>query len=92
MGVLVATLAVIMIGCIAAVSVLKCSIAYLQRPSDDDFRNMVIAWTVLIPISLIGLGLSILNKRKISRFDPNLADQQVRIAIGRIRAVTRVGV
>ncbi len=89
MWVLVVTLATIMIGCVATVSVLKYSIAYLERPSDDGFRNMAAAWSVLLLTCLIGLGLSILNKRKISRFNPNMADRQARIAIGRSRAVTR---
>lgn len=88
MWVLVVTLAVIMIGCIAAVSGLKCSIAYLQGPSDDGFRNMVTAWSLLLLICLIGLGLSTFNKRKISRFNPNMTNQQARIAIGGSRAVT----
>jgi hypothetical protein len=35
----------------------------------------------------MGFGLSILNKRKFRRSDPNVADQQARIAIGRSRAV-----
>jgi hypothetical protein len=50
---------------------------------------MITAWSVLLVVCIIGLGLSILNKRKIRRFDPNEADQQERIAIGRRRAVTR---
>ena len=89
MGVLVITIALLMIAGIAAVSALKCSFDYLQRPSDADFRSMITAWLVLLVVCFIGFGLSILNKRKIRRFDPNAADQQARIAIGRSRAVTR---
>src|SRR5262249_18582660 len=86
---LVIPVAVIMAGCIAAVIAVKCSIVYLQHPSDDGFRSMVTAWFTLLIISLIGLVLSILRKRKIRRFDPNSADQQERIALGQSRAVTR---
>jgi hypothetical protein len=89
MGVVVLTIALLMIGAIAAVGALKCSLDYLQHPREADFRSMITAWSVLLVVCFIGLGLSILNKRKIRRFDPNVADQQARIAIGRSRAVTR---
>jgi hypothetical protein len=89
MRVLVITIALLMLGGIAAVSALKCSFDYLQRPSDADFNRMITAWLVLVVVCFIGFGLSFLNKRKIRRFDPNVADEQARIAIGRSRAVTR---
>ena len=89
MGVVVITIALLMIGGIATVGALKCSLDYLLRPSEADFPSMITAWSVLLVACFIGLGLSILNKRQIRRFDPNAADQQARIAIGRNRAVTR---
>jgi hypothetical protein len=89
MGIVVITIALLLIGAIAAVGSLKCSLGYLQHPSEADFRSMITAWSVLLVVCFIGLVLSILNKRKIRRFDPNVADQQARIAIGRSRAVTR---
>jgi hypothetical protein len=89
MGVLVITIALLMIGAIAALSALNCSVEYLEHPSEADFRTMITAWSVLLVVCFIGLGLSILKKRKIRHFDPNVADQQARIAIGRSRAVTR---
>jgi hypothetical protein len=89
MWVVVITIALLMIGAIAAVSALKCSFDYVQNSSEADLRSIITAWSVLLVVCFIGFGLSILNKRKIRRFDPNVADQQARIAIGRSRAVTR---
>jgi Zn ribbon nucleic-acid-binding protein len=85
----VALLVVIMIGCLDAVIALYWSAEYLQGPNDYSFGNMVTAWSVLPLLGLIGLGLSVLKRFKSRRFDPNLEDQQARIAIGRSRAVTR---
>ncbi|HKI30480.1 MAG TPA: hypothetical protein VKA46_01215 [Gemmataceae bacterium] len=82
-------LVVIVFGCFSAVIALYCSVTYLERPNDHDFGKMVAAWSVLLLLCLIGLGLSNFNKFKIRHFDPNLEDQQARIAIGRSRAVTR---
>ncbi|HTU92881.1 MAG TPA: hypothetical protein VMF69_22565 [Gemmataceae bacterium] len=89
MGIVVITIALLMIGVIAAVGALRCSLDYLQNQSEADFRSMFTAWAVLLVVCLIGFGLSVLNNRKMRRFDPNVADQQARIAIGRSRAVTR---
>jgi hypothetical protein len=50
---------------------------------------MVAAWSASLLLCLIGLGLSAVNKYRVRRFDPNLEDQQARIAIGRSRAITR---
>jgi hypothetical protein len=83
--ILVATL----IGCLDAAMALYCSVAYLLDQNDHDFKNMVTAWSVLLPLALIGLGLLIVRRSKIRRFDPNLEDRQARIVIGRSRALTR---
>jgi hypothetical protein len=88
-GVVVITIVLLMIGIIAAIGALKCSLDYLLYPSEADFRSTITAYSVLLVVSFIGIGLSILNKRQIRRFDPNVTDQQARIAIGRSRAVTR---
>jgi cell division protein FtsB len=50
---------------------------------------MVLTWSTLLLLSLIGFGLWLGKKARIRRFDPNLEDQQARIAKGRSRAVTR---
>jgi hypothetical protein len=82
-------LLVIMIGSITAVIAARVSVAYLQRPNDHDFTNVIAAWSVLLLLCLIGLGLLLVDKFKIRHFNPNLKDQAARIAIGRSRAVTR---
>ncbi len=82
-------LVVILIGSIATVVGTRDSIAYLRRPNDDDLKNMAIAWSVLLLMCLVGLGLWIVNRFKVRHFNPNAQDQQSRIAIGRNRAVTR---
>jgi len=83
------TLAVIFIGCLNAVTALYWSVEYLQRPDDYGFGNMVVAWSVLLLLCFIGFALSLVKQHKIRHFDPNLEDQDARIAIGRSRAVTR---
>ena len=88
-GLLTVTFAVIGIGLIAVGSACYHSINYLDRPSDEDLWNLVTPWSVFLLMCLVGLGLWIRQSRKVSRFDPNLADQQARIAIGRSRAITR---
>ena len=88
-GLLTVTFAVIGIGLIAVGSACYHSINYLDRPSDEDLWNLVTPWSVFLLMCLVGLGLWIRQSRKIRRFDPNLADQQARIAIGRSRAITR---
>lgn len=89
MGVVVLTIALLMVGAIAALGTVKCTLDYLQERGEADFRNMITAGSVLLVVCLVGLGLSILNNRQIRRFDPNVSDQQARIAIGRSRAITR---
>jgi hypothetical protein len=90
-GIGVLILVAILGGCLTFAITLYCSIAYLLDPNDHDFKNMVTAWSVLLPLALIGLVLLIVRRNRIRRFDPNQADQQARIAIGRSRAITRAG-
>jgi Zn ribbon nucleic-acid-binding protein len=82
-------LVVILIGCLAAVFALYWSVAYLLRQTDYRLGNMIASWSVLVLLSVMGLGLSLLKNVKIRRFNPNREDQQARIAIGRSRAITR---
>jgi hypothetical protein len=83
------TFAVLVTGCLAVVSALYCTVAYTQHPNDHGLRNLVAAWSALLLLCLTGLGLSIGNRYMIRHFDPNLHDQEARLAIGRSRAVTR---
>jgi hypothetical protein len=74
--------------CLAAVSAIHRSVVYVQRSKDDDFGKMIIGWSVFLVLGIAGIGLSVLNKINVRRFDPNVGDPQRRIAIGRSRAVT----
>jgi hypothetical protein len=79
----------IMIGCIAALSALQGTIGYLQSPNDHSIKTLLAAWSVLLLLGVIGLGLWLVNKFKVRHFDPNVGDPAGRIALGRSRAVTR---
>ena len=79
----------ILIGCFNAAIAVYWLGAYLVRPNDDAFTNGVVAGSVLLPVCLIGLGLSLVQRSKIRNFDPNAGDPQARIALSRSRAVTR---
>jgi hypothetical protein len=85
----VGMLVAVFIGCLVAVSAVLRSVTYLQQKSDDTFRRMATAWSAVLILCLTAFGLSLVNKIKIRRFNPNVGDPQARIAIGRIRAVTR---
>jgi hypothetical protein len=85
----VVMLVVLLIGCLDAVSELYRSVAYLQRPDDHAFGKMILTWSLLLLLGLIGFGLWFIKQVHIRRFDPNLEDQQARITKGRSRAITR---
>jgi hypothetical protein len=85
----VATLVLLLVGCLDAVSALYWSVVYLQRPTDRAFGRMVVTWSILLFLCLIGLGLAMTQRIKMRNFNPNLEDQQARIALGRSRALTR---
>jgi hypothetical protein len=89
LGGVVLTLAVVMSSCLAAAGALYWSITYLQRPTEYALSRMIVSWSILLVLCLVGLGLSLLRKLKIRRFDPNREDQQERIAKGKSRAITR---
>jgi len=80
---------VLLLACLDAVSALYWSVAYLQRPNDQALGRMALTWSTLALLCLIGFGLWLVKKARIRRFDPNLEEQQARIAKGRSRAVTR---
>jgi hypothetical protein len=82
-------LVVLLLGCLDVVSALYWSVAYLQHPNDQALGKMILMWSILLPLCLIGFGLWLVKKAHIRRFDPNLEDQQARITKGRSRAVTR---
>lgn len=88
-GALAIKVVIVVIGSVAAVIGANDSIAYLQRPNEHLFKNVITAWSVFLLACLIGLGLSIINRAKMRRFDPNSGDREARIALGRSRAVTR---
>jgi hypothetical protein len=89
LGVRVLLVVVSAVGVLAAISALHRSVTYLERPNDQRFAQMVTAWSVLGLLCLVGVGLAILNKVKIRRFNPNAGDPQARIALGQSRAITR---
>jgi hypothetical protein len=89
LGVRILLVVVSAIGCLVVVSALHRSVTYLQQPNDQGFGKMVTAWAVLVLLGLTGIALSIINKVKIRRFNPNVGDQQARIALGQSRAITR---
>jgi hypothetical protein len=82
-------LLVIMAGCLTTALTLYSSVAYLLSPNDDGFRKMVTAWSVLLVFTAVGIGLSLVRRRRIRHFDLNSEDQQARLAIAQSRAVTR---
>ena len=84
-----AMLVVLALGCLDAVGALCWSVAYLQQPNDPALGRMVMAWSLLAVLCLLGVGLAAIERSKIRRFDPNSEDQAARIARGRRRAVTR---
>jgi hypothetical protein len=72
-----------------AVGALSWSLTYLQRPSDHALGRMAAAWALLAVLGLLSVGLSVAERSRARRFDPNAEDRQARIAKGRSRAVTR---
>jgi hypothetical protein len=84
-----AKLVVLALGCLDTACALSWSVAYLQQPNDHGFWRVVLAWSLLAVLVLIGIGLTAIERSKAGRFDPNVEDQQARINKGRAGAVTR---
>lgn len=85
----IAMLAISVAGCLVAVNAVTGTIDNLRRPNGQSPERLVMSWSFLLLLSLVGAGLALAMRAKIRRFDPNREDQQVRIAKGRSRAVTR---
>jgi len=85
----VAKLVALALGCLDAIGALCWSVAYLQRPNDQAWQRMVVTWSLLAVLCLIGIGLAAIERSRARRFDPNSEDQQTRIQRGRSRAMTR---
>lgn len=84
-----AKVVLLVIGCLDAVSAMYWSVAYLQQASDHALGRMIATWTLLAVLSVIGIGLAVVERSKARRFNPNAEDQQARISRGRNRALTR---
>lgn len=82
-------LVVIVLGCLAVANAVFRSIDYLQHPADYDFQQLVTTGAALLLLGVAAVGLSLLNRVLIRRFNPNAGDPEGRITIGRSRAVTR---
>jgi hypothetical protein len=89
LGVRILLVVVSAIAVLAAISALNRSVTHFQHPNDQSFGKMVAAWSLLGLLCLLGVGLAIVNKVTIRRFNPNAGDAQARIALGQSRAITR---
>lgn len=86
----VAVAVVLLVGLLSLVNAMYWIVNYLERPSDHALSRFVVAGSVLLVTALVWAGLSVAQRNKARRFDPNeVEDQQARIAKGRSRAVTR---
>ena len=88
-GVSCLLLALMVIASLNTALTLLWSIAYLLDPNDRYFRNLIVGGAILLPLCVLAVVLWFVKRAKIRRFDPNSADQQFRISIGRSLAVTR---
>lgn len=84
-----ATLAVVLAGCVSAVSAAFWGIEYLQLPTDLALWRLAAACAVLAVAGLAGSAIWALKQARVRRFNPIKEDQQSRIAKGKSRAVTR---
>jgi hypothetical protein len=84
-----AMLLVLLFGCLSGVLAIHRTIRYLQHSTGEGLREMLVAYSMLLSLCFVGLALSITNRIRTRRFDPNREDQHTRIAIGRSRALTR---
>lgn len=88
-GGVVLTVAVMMGACLAGIGMLYWTVNYLQSPNDYAFGRILVTGSILLALSLVGFGLSLLKKRRIRNFNPNLVNQEDRLAKARSRAITR---
>lgn len=86
----IAMMGVYAVGILDVVSVLYWGIKHILHPSDHTLARLTTAGVVLGVVGFIGIVLSALNRSRARNFNPNLEDQQVRLELGRSRAVTRI--
>ena len=87
--VLIATLAVLAVGGLSAVSAAYWGVSYLEQPSERALWRLAAACSALAFAGVIGAGMSVAHRVRVRRFDPNTEDQRARVERGRGRAVTR---
>jgi hypothetical protein len=76
-------------GILGVIVALSRSLAHLQYPGDHTLGRMVLAWVAAMVLGLLAVGLGMVERSRVRRFDPNAGDCQARIKEGRRRAVTR---
>jgi hypothetical protein len=80
---------VLLIGLLDAVGTVHWTVTYLMEPSEYALRRVAATWSLLAVLGLMGVWLVARERANARRFDPNLEDQDARLAKGRSRAVTR---
>lgn len=86
---LVATMVLLVVGILSAVTTAYWGVSYLQGPEDEKLWRVITCCSVFAVVVLIGAGLSTAQRARVDRFDPNTEDEQARIEKGRSRALTR---
>jgi hypothetical protein len=79
----------LMVACLTSVIALYWVFAYLNRPGDQVLGRLIATSAQFAILVLIFFALGVVERSRVSRFNPNTEDQQVRIEKGRSRAVTR---
>jgi hypothetical protein len=84
-------LVTIVVGLLALLPALKYTLQFFDAQGNSGHFEMLAFWGAFLAMVLAYAGLSRLDQRRISRFNPNTAaDQDARIAIGKSRAITKV--
>ncbi len=87
-GVAVA-LVLLLIFCLKGVNAIHSTAMYNLSGGKYAFEKMATDWLIVALVALLGFGLWWFKQWRIRSFNPNLEDQQARIAKGRNRAITR---
>lgn len=83
-------LAAILIGLGAAVATVWYLLRLFRAPDNSGLTEAILLGSIALAMVAVLTRLSILDKRRTERFDPNTeADREARIALGKARAVTR---
>jgi hypothetical protein len=85
-----ARVAVLVLGVMNFIGALFWTIGYLQQPSDHALGRLLVMWSLLAVLALVGFWLASVERARVRDFNPNLEDQKARIEKGRSRAMTRV--